>query len=388
MENLNTRTRYIEEVNTSKKIVPAGLFARTVAAIVDLAIVAFVAGMFIMAGLAIAERTPVVVENINLMRDYSVDSGLMHYVVVDGKETTDIATESESINYKDYEDILINYFTVYKVSGCPEEYRDTKYTQYWYNVHILGLAENPDAPSYNDLATLPNMVKERGNKIFMYDLSADNPYESRPVLIEDTDTMKSAALSYYFIPEDKNSNNDYYMYSYAITDLMSTPYYNHAYTMMYVTYYIVPIVISIILSSIIFYFIIPICTKNGQTLGKITFHLGLVNKIGYQYKKSQLIPRFFFDLIVLVAMYLITDLFPYGLSTFVLVATCYLLASYMCVIFTKDHKAIHDMFAMTIVIDMRQSTWFKDASQEQNIQKRIDKFSSIDFSKSEDNTEN
>ena len=48
-----------------------------------------------------------------------------------------------------------------------------------------------------------------------------------------------------------------------------------------------------------------------------------------------------------------------------------ILISFLFVIFTKDNKAIHDFFAGTLVIDAKQSTWFKDINEEENAEKDV-----------------
>lgn len=381
--------RSVGNVNSTKRIEPAGLFARTVAAIVDLAIVAFVAGLFYIGGQAIMEKTSIVKDATTEMRKYYIDSGLYRYKVDDeGQLTQEIEFLTDSEDYKDYEDMIVNYYTVYKTSQCPEQYRDDKYTMYWYNVHILGLEVNPAAEPFDaeELNARPALIKEKGPKIFKYDETlGEDKYNARPVLIFDSTVegeqqlAEKAALRYYFISEESNSNNEYYIYSYTLTDLMATDYFNNAYNTMYQWYYIIPILVSALLSSIIFYFVVPIITKNGQTLGKMTMSIALVNKLGYAYDRKQLIPRVFFNLTLLVAMYLIFDLLPHGLLIFIGAATIYFFASYTVMIFTKEHKAIHDYFAATIAIDAKKSVWFKDANEEARVKKRIDESAKIDL---------
>lgn len=372
----------------TKKIVPGGLFSRTVAAIVDLAIVAFVGGLFYIGGQKIAGKTDVVKDNTTLQREYHVASGLFEYEVVDGVVTSGVVPKISSTDYKDYEAMIINYFTVYKTSECPEEYRDSKYTQYWYNVHILGLEEDPLATPYDDLEELPSFV-EKGKDIFQYDEDALDKYNALPLLKEETETMEAIALRYYFIPQNENNDNQNHVYNYATVDLRSTDYFQLAEKTLLRWYQYVPMASGIVLSMLIFYFIIPISTRNGQTLGKLTFHLGLVNKLGYQVQKVQIIERFFFEFFLLAATFAICNSYvPFGLFVFVAIATVYFLASFLLMIFTKEHRAIHDFLALTTTIDMNQSTWFKNASEEAGVEKRIAESKKISFGKKEDYKKN
>ena len=43
-------------------------------------------------------------------------------------------------------------------------------------------------------------------------------------------------------------------------------------------------------------------------------------------------------------------------------------------IFTKENKALHDYFAGTLVIDARESTWFKNIEEEEKTQHDVDTF--------------
>lgn len=375
MEKTIEQDRRSEKDKTTKRIIPAGLFYRCVAAVIDLAITAFVGGILLIGAQALMNSTPVVQSNRQEITKYSLDSGLFHYK--DDDPAKDVVPYTESTNYKDYEAILVNYYTNYKVSGCPSEYQNAKYTIYWYNVHIIGLEENAAAEPYTDLTSRPDLVVKKGPQIFEYQKGEGDVilYDQLPVL--KTSVSDVAALHYYFISETENTEGNYYVYSYAVTDLYSTNYFNSAYTEMYNWYYTFPIIVSFALSALIFYFIIPILTKNGQTLGKLSFHIGLVNKLGYQYKKVQLIPRFFFTVLLLVTGYIISLFFAYSLFVFLAIATLLLLVSYCIAVFTTEHKAIHDYFAGTTVIDLRQSTWFKDAEEEKRIQKRIDEYINI-----------
>ena len=51
-----------------------------------------------------------------------------------------------------------------------------------------------------------------------------------------------------------------------------------------------------------------------------------------------------------------------------------LLISYLFVIFTKDNKALHDYFAGTLVIDARESTWFKNIEEEERAERDVEEY--------------
>ena len=135
----------------------------------------------------------------------------------------------------------------------------------------------------------------------------------------------------------------------------------------------------------IFYFIIPLCFKNGETIGKKVMHTCLVNKLGYQYSRLQLIPRFLFPTFLIIAIVFITGFSFWSL----LIVSATILVSYLFVIFSKNNKALHDYFAGTLVIDARESTWFKNAKEEERTQKDVDEYvegvkNSVDATPNED----
>ena len=124
---------------------------------------------------------------------------------------------------------------------------------------------------------------------------------------------------------------------------------------------------------LVFFFAIPMIFKNGETLGKLIFHLCLVNKLGYRYNRLQLIPRFLFMMVIIIALYLFlgANIWFLGIVTFLA------LVSYGLAIFTKDHKAIHDYIAGTIVVDKVHSEIFENATQEDRIKKEINSVQSV-----------
>jgi uncharacterized RDD family membrane protein YckC len=119
----------------------------------------------------------------------------------------------------------------------------------------------------------------------------------------------------------------------------------------------------------------PLIFKNGKTVGKLVMGIGLVNKLGYDISIPQLIMRFFFPMVVTTGLLIIGGTaFAIGMGLFVLV-------SYALVIFTKEHKAIHDYLAGTVAIDAKRSVWFKNANQEAEYTEKINQMPRLDIEK-------
>lgn len=110
--------------------------------------------------------------------------------------------------------------------------------------------------------------------------------------------------------------------------------------------------------SLIYELIIPLCTKNGKTIGKIIFKLGLVNKDGYEFKKWKLILRYL--------AFLVVDIF-FTAITFGGV----FLISFTMMQFNKKRRVIHDYVAGSVVIDTSTSIIFKSKKEEDFYNNRV-----------------
>ena len=138
---------------------------------------------------------------------------------------------------------------------------------------------------------------------------------------------------------------------------------------------LLPELTAIFIVSILAYFVMPIIFKNGKTVGKLVMGIGLVNKLGYDVTIPQLIMRFFFPLVVVLGLLIV------GGSAFAIGAGLFVLVSYTLVIFTKEHKAIHDYLAGTVAIDTKRSVWFKNASEEAKYTEKINAMPRIEIEK-------
>lgn len=112
--------------------------------------------------------------------------------------------------------------------------------------------------------------------------------------------------------------------------------------------WLIPIVICF---SVIFDLLIPLFSKNNESIGKYIFKLGIISKDGYKLKKYFIITRWL--------SYLIIEVFL-GVLTFLGTV----LISYTMMMFNKKKRVIHDYFANSIVIDKTQSIWFDSPEEE------------------------
>ena len=369
-----------ESTDGLKNIAHAGLFARFVAFIVDLAIMSFVAFGFVLLTQNTVCKASTFVKNAqNEYYSYQIDSGLFEKNEVNG-----LYKERTFETYQGYEDMFFSYYTDYLVNKCPEKYRLSQDGKdvYWFNVHVLGQADDLNLYA-SDLEGLHDIVKKDAPALFTYKLDAENkPLYNEFALPKCQGNNPEAEISaedqkkltrYFYISDADNTDNQYCYYYIATLDLTARKFVSNAYDQWYLHYYTFPLVFSFAFSMVIFFFVLPMIFKRGETIGKLIFHLGLANKLGYKHSRLQLIPRVFFMLAVVVALALLIgiNLWLLGIVTFLA------LASYGLAIFTKQHKAIHDYLAGTIVIDKVHSEIFDNATQEAKVKSEIESVKSL-----------
>jgi len=118
---------------------------------------------------------------------------------------------------------------------------------------------------------------------------------------------------------------------------------------------------SYIMSFSIFYILVPLLYKNGETFGKKTMGIGLVTKDGYDVKKRQIVLR---QLFLLIYVGLFSFYLGVGYTSFATLGLGILI--YFVVAFiSKTNRSIADYLAYTYTIDTKNSVWFKDKEQEE-----------------------
>lgn len=114
---------------------------------------------------------------------------------------------------------------------------------------------------------------------------------------------------------------------------------------------IAEVLFSLTLPLIVFYLILPLCLKNGVTLGKKLMGIGVASrKNGFAPTKTQLVVRFF-------AFYLLEFLLSIvtlGIPLFV---------SFSMMFFHKEKIYLHDYLAATICVDTHSCVIFKNQSE-------------------------
>ena len=357
---------------TLKNIVNAPLFNRTFGAIIDLVLTIFVgAGIF----LGISN----IAYNVSWIKAYKED---FNQVMVDSGLMQLNKGNLEVFEYDDYLSYQTMFYDFYH--DYYKELTDKEYDIYWYNVHIYGLDDTLARFDNDDLNNRSSLAKNIGHTLFTYKLDSDSqplvnefalPIASNNGKKELNEDEKQQLVDYFYVSDDKVNENEIaskyrYVYYYALSDLTSLSRLQNDYNKYALFGTTLPLVITIFISFMIFYFIVPLCFKNGETIGKLVMHTCLVNKLGYQYSKLQLIPRFLFPTFLTIAVVFIMG---FSIWAFVIVSVA-ILASFLFVVFSKDNKALHDYFAGTLVIDKRASTWFKSIQEEEAAEADVEAF--------------
>ena len=387
-----------------KKIIHPGQGRRSIAALIDLGIVAAVGlGFFFLLSFFVYEPISRAVPTVDYtafessaqeVMDIQVESGLFYYD--EENQRTDIY--SDKTKYEDYDAIIQNYYFVYlQTPDLIETSLASKYTPYWYNVFIYGLPDEQNLYQVSELNARYDIVKNIGATYFQYQVDgSDNKLYDQLAIIKNShyvnqdpngelsDSASSALLNYFY-----NGNLNYTISGVASiyvltieTDFATRAFFADVYAhyrelayQVSVWQTLLPELTAIFIVSILAYFVMPLIFKNGKTIGKLVMGIGLVNKLGYDVSIPQLIMRFFFPMVVTIGLLIIGGTaFAIGMGLFVLI-------SYALVIFTKEHKAIHDYLAGTVAVDAKRSVWFKNAKQEAEYTEKINQMPRLDIEK-------
>lgn len=124
------------------------------------------------------------------------------------------------------------------------------------------------------------------------------------------------------------------------------------------------ITFSILFGILIVEFLVPLFLKNGQTLGKKVFNLGVVRTDGVQITKLQLFIRSLlgkYTIETMIPVYIFLMIFfnaANSISLAILLALFF--GQAMCLILSRTNSAIHDLLSGTVVIDLSTQMVFRD----------------------------
>lgn len=147
-----------------------------------------------------------------------------------------------------------------------------------------------------------------------------------------------------------------------------------AYNML-LTLSILIISVGVLIAMVILEYIVPLLLRNGSTLGKKLFSLGVVRTDGVKINNMQLFVRAF------VAKYTIETMLPIYLVMLILwgalgitgtaILAILAIAQVLCYCFTSTNSVIHDLMAGTVVVDISSQRIFESTEALLEYNKRI-----------------
>lgn len=132
---------------------------------------------------------------------------------------------------------------------------------------------------------------------------------------------------------------------------------------------------SILLAMLVLEFAVPLILKNGQTIGKKAFALGLMRVDCVQISPVQLFARTVlgkFTIETMISVYILILIFFNSIGIVgPLVIGGILLTQLICIIVSKSNSLIHDLLAGTVVVDLSSQKIFRTTQDLIDCQKRI-----------------
>ncbi len=132
--------------------------------------------------------------------------------------------------------------------------------------------------------------------------------------------------------------------------------------------------LSALLAYLILEFIVPLILKNGQTLGKKVFSLGLVRNDGVKMNNMQLFVRTFlgkYTLGTMLPVYLVIMILQGQIGLLGTVLLVILGITQLILILSRDHAPLQDRMAGTVLVDISCQQVFESTEELIAYTKRI-----------------
>ena len=223
------------------------------------------------------------------------------------------------------------------------EYKNVSLTKSLYDFYTTKLNNYSDLSNLSNESYNLNILKLNSVESNIKEYDAINHTFT---LIDDT---KSKETMEYFINQYKAAC-DYVLNYEEITSLTA----ENQKLMFDSLKLFIPLLIGI---SFIFDLLIPLFSKEGQTIGKHIFGLAVLDKDGYKCKKSKFIFRYAFYIGVEIILGFIT------MGGIIMI-------SYTMFMFIKNRRCLHDLVIGTIVINKKESFFFDSPVEERYYEER------------------
>ncbi len=285
------------------------------------------------------------------------DSGLTKGDTSGTLLTYDETVQDGKPGWQYYQEAVIHYYTVFIPGDSGAEFYEkdgvTKNADGKYSTDSINLFILKNVYLLNEDGT---PVSEGVDPYFILDESTSDPYDVKLVdeYVNTTESTKLSKLKTFFA----NSNSRTGAYYEAVTHFSTQPHFTELQSSIGLKRYIAYLP-SFILSPLIFFFIIPLLTKDGKTIGKLVAKTAVIGNDGYKASKLNIILHY--AILTLVWEFLLIPSTMVGIMAMSIV----LLADYLALILSKNHTSLHDKIARTLVINAKESNWFKNAEEEE-----------------------
>ena len=273
--------------------------------------------------------------------------------------TYDETVQNGKAGYQYYQEAVLQYYTVFIPGNYGAEFYEkdgvSKGSDGKYEASSIGAFVLKNVYKLNQDGT---QIEEGSDPYFVLDESTADPYDV--VLSKDYqgdlsgDSIKLGKLKNFFANSDDRTG----AYYEAVTHLSSQPHFLDLQSEIGLKRY-VAFLPSFILSPLIFFFLIPLCLKDGRTIGKLIAKTAVIGSNGYKARKLNIIIHY--AILTLVWECLLIPSTMLGIMAMALI----LLIDYLSLILSKSHTSLHDKVARTLVIDSKDSVWFKDEEEEE-----------------------
>lgn len=122
------------------------------------------------------------------------------------------------------------------------------------------------------------------------------------------------------------------------------------------------------LSFGIYFILIPMLMKDGETLGKKTMQISVISMDGYAAKKRQILFR---EVLLFLVIGLLGIVVGIGLTSLAIIGVGVVLL-FIGTLIPKNKRSIFDFAAYTIVVDSVHSVWFRNPEDEARHQKELE----------------
>ncbi|MBP5092114.1 MAG: RDD family protein [Bacilli bacterium] len=288
-------------------------------------------------------------------------SSIAYHMPEKGGKYNDI-NDDDSFGYQSYETDLIYFFSEFLPKSKELGYTIADYEKYsleYFNKEWLSLKLEADEDGkYGNDFYMPG--KDESSALSLSVKPTLRPEVASALENDEKKAeMAKSLLNYYF----SSSSQDCLYYRALLLVIQSESYQrfvgdaNNVYFLALIPTFVIP--------SAVFFILIPLLTKNGESVGKKMLSISLMSKSGYSAKKWQVLVHYL-PFFIMGCLLMIPGYFNSVSMIILLVIAVDLMATMM----HPEHQSLEDRMAKTLVVDKKASNWYLDPLQEEEANKK------------------